>query len=110
MLNKINFGVVGLGHLGKFHIEQVLKIKQINFVGIYDINYKVAENISKKYSVECFSSLEALCLKCDAVSVVCSTSSHFNVSMLALKMGCHVFIEKPITTSVEQGRKLILFA
>ena len=110
MLNKINFGVVGLGHLGKFHVEQAQKIQTFNIVGVYDIDSKIAANISKKYSVNCFKSVEELCVGCDAISIVCSTGAHFKTAMIALKMGCHVFIEKPITSTVNQGKQLIAYA
>ena len=110
MLNKINLGIVGLGHLGCFHVEQTLKIKQLNLVGVHDINQEVAIGVEKKFGVKRFPSLIQLFNSCYAISVVCSTINHFDVCLAALGSDCHVFVEKPITHDVKQAEKLILYA
>ena len=49
---KINFGIIGTGHIGNYHIQQALNIKIINFVGVFDIVSKQANKIAKKYKTE----------------------------------------------------------
>jgi len=104
---KIKIGVIGTGRLGVFHIEQLLRIKYANLVGIYDISNSIAKNVSKKYNVKQYDNLNALCNNCDAVSIATTTSEHYNVANLALDYDCHLFIEKPITETVDQAKRLL---
>ena len=105
--SKIKIGVIGTGHLGNFHIEQLLKIEDAVLVGIYDVSKSNAEFASKKHNVVNYSALESLLSDVDAVSIVCSTSEHFNVALKALDYNCHLFIEKPITQNVQQAEILL---
>ena len=107
---KIKIGVIGTGHLGVFHIEQLLEINNAKLVGIYDISDAVAKKVSKKYRLKTYNNLKALCKDCDAVSIVTTTSEHYNIANIALDYGCHLFIEKPITETVDQANRLILKA
>tara|TARA_B100000700_G_scaffold258303_1_gene292532 strand:- start:154 stop:1104 length:951 start_codon:yes stop_codon:yes gene_type:complete len=105
---KIKIGVIGTGHLGVFHIEQLLEINNAKLVGIYDISDAVAKKVSKKYHLKTYNNLKALCKDCDAVSIVTTTSEHYNIANIALDYGCHLFIEKPITETVDQANLLLL--
>ena len=67
---KIKYGVIGVGHLGNFHIKQLLKIKSVDLVGIYDENKQRLDEISKNYSVHKFDSEVSLLKQVDAVSIV----------------------------------------
>ena len=53
--SKIKIGVIGTGHLGNFHIEQLLKIEDALLVGIYDVSRSNAEFASKKHNVVNYS-------------------------------------------------------
>ena len=104
MEKKIKYGVIGVGHLGNFHIKQLLKIKAVDLVGVYDENKQRLDEISKNYSVPQFDSAVNLLKKSDAVSIVTPTTTHKDVTMLALENDCHVFIEKPITDNVDSAK------
>ena len=104
---KVKIGVIGVGHLVGFHVEQLLKIDRVELVGIYDISESNANEVSKKYNVSIFDDLKKLCLSVDAVSIVSTTSEHYNLASLALDYNCHLFIEKPITQTVLQAEKLL---
>ena len=104
---KIKIGVIGTGHLGVFHIEQLLKIKNANLIGIYDISDSVAKSVSKKFNVKQYKNLITLCKDAEAVSIVANTSKHYDLANLALDYDCHLFIEKPITETVLQANNLL---
>jgi len=104
---KVKIGVIGVGHLGSFHVEQLLKIDDVDLIGIYDISESNANKISKKYNISKFTDIKKLCLYADAVSIASTTSEHYNIANLALDYNCHLFIEKPITQTVDQAKKLL---
>ena len=107
-MNKhIKYGVVGVGHLGKFHVEQLKKIQGVSLIGIYDTNQTLASNISNQFKTRSFNDLNSLLKKCDAVSIVTSTPYHYSVSLEAIKNNCNVFIEKPISNSVKHAKEIL---
>ena len=103
---KIKYGVIGVGHLGNFHIKQLLKINSVDLVGIYDENKQRLDEISKNYGVDKFDSAVSLLEQVDAVSIVTPTTTHKDVALLALENDCHVFIEKPIADNVESAQQI----
>jgi len=105
--NTIRIGVIGVGHLGNFHVKRLKEISRISISGIYDTNPIRADEISCQYDVKSFSSLEKLLSISDAVSIVTPTSLHFEIANLALDKGCHLFIEKPITDNIEHACLLL---
>ena len=109
MLKQINYGIIGAGHLGTYHAQQIQNIQGVNLVGVFDISNENAKNLSKKYKIKAFSSLQNLLAVCNAVSITTPASNHFQSAMLAMKNKCHVFIEKPITKNVLEASKLIKY-
>ena len=104
---SIRIGVVGVGHLGNFHLKQLSKIPGIFLSGIYDIDANRAQKIGKKYNVRTLSTLENLLKSSDAVSIVTPTNNHYSIANQALESECHVFIEKPITDNLNHARALL---
>jgi predicted dehydrogenase len=107
---KVNIGVVGVGHLGRWHVQQLKNIPQANLVGFYDTNQERAQTIQNEFNLPSFNDIGQLLKKCQAVSIVTPTTTHFTYAQLALEEKKHIFIEKPITETVEQGEKLVAFA
>ena len=105
--NTIQIGVIGVGHLGNFHVKRLKEISGISISGIYDNNPIRADEISNQYDVKSFSSLEKLLEISDAVSIVTPTPYHFEIANLALDKDCHLFIEKPITDNIEHAGLLL---
>ena len=106
----VRIGVVGVGHLGKFHVQQYQTIHNVDCVGIFDVDSKCAGGVSRAYNVKSYKNLDDLLSRCDAVSICTPTSTHYSVAKQALNLGCHVFIEKPITTNIAEAEKLILLS
>jgi len=103
----IQIGVVGTGHLGNFHLKQLKGIPHFSIAGIFDSDPNRANEMSKKYDVESFSTVKDLLQKSEAVSIVTSTPYHYEIGNLALDADCHLFIEKPITDNIEHARLLL---
>lgn len=108
--NKPVVGVIGVGHLGKHHVKHYRLLKDTNLAGLYDIDSKKANTVANKYKSTSFKNLSDLLTICDAVSVVTPTETHRDVAEQAIKKGCHVFIEKPITKTVEDADYLLKLA
>ena len=107
MSKQVNIGVIGVGHLGVHHASHLAKIKNANLVGVFDTNSERAEEISKKINTAIFQSVDNLLENVEAVSIVTPTSTHRDVAEKCIKKGKHVFIEKPITSSVKDAEHLI---
>ena len=103
----IKIGVIGVGHLGNFHLKQLGKIPQVSITGLYDNDPNRAEEMSSRNNVQSYNSLDELLDSCDAVSIVTPTGYHYAVADKALDAGCHLFIEKPITASIDHAALLL---
>lgn len=96
-LDPIRIGVVGAGHLGRFHIECIGRISGFTLVGFYDADPVRANEIAEKYSVQSFNSFHSLLNEVEAVCIVTPTPSHYELAVQAIEAGKHLFIEKPLT-------------
>ncbi len=103
----VKIGVVGAGHLGSIHLQQLKEVKGCEIIGVYDLDNEKLKNAVDKFGVPAFESLKDLIKNSDAVDIVTPTLSHFEVASLAIKSRKHIFIEKPITSKVEEAKKLI---
>ena len=104
---SIRIGIIGVGHLGNFHLKQLTTIQTASIVGIFDIDFERSEEISRKYNVPIFPNIESLLNEIDAVSIVTPTRHHYEIADKALNNDCHVFIEKPITDNLSHADKLL---
>lgn len=105
MTNKI--GVLGAGHLGKIHINCILTSGRFNLVGFFDPDPEIAAEVETRFGIPRFSSAEALIEASQIVDIVTPTVSHHDNAALAIRRGKHVFIEKPLTTTLYEAKKLI---
>jgi len=107
----IRIGVLGAGHLGKIHIRLIQELKdKFELVGFYDPNDEHAEKAATDFGIKRFDSVSELLKTVDAVDIVTPTITHFACAEEALKLGKHVFIEKPLTETLDEGRQLIALA
>lgn len=103
----IKIGVAGAGHLGKIHLRQLMEIPEFELVGFYDKDTANAEKVSAELGIKAFASLDELLEKVEALDIVTPTSDHFQTASQALKMSKHVFVEKPLTATIEEGEQLV---
>ncbi len=108
---KTKVGVIGVGHLGQHHAKHYHFQDGINLVGVYDTDSNRGEEIAKQYNTKFYNKPSDLMKLCDGISVVTPTESHYNVAKMAIgDFNCHVFIEKPITETIQQANDLIALA
>src|SRR5689334_23210373 len=106
----LKIGVFGVGHLGKFHLNNWKEIPGTELVGFYDPDDDAAKNVSEKYQLKRFSDPDSLIDACDAIDVVAPTDSHFDLCEKAIKKGKHVFVEKPLANTMDEARQLVELA
>lgn len=106
----LRVGVVGVGSLGQHHVRILSSLPGVKLVGIHDLRQNRAEEIARRYQTRAFSSLEELVDAVDAVSCVVTTSAHYEVGKVVLEAGRHLFMEKPITRTLEEGKSLVELA
>ena len=107
---KPKIGVVGAGHLGKHHIKHLSNHSGVELVGVFDINTESLKNICSEFSVKALQSIEEIIFSCEAVHIVTPTNTHFDIAKKFLDHKKDVFIEKPITNTVEEASSLISLA
>jgi predicted dehydrogenase len=103
----LKVGVLGAGHLGKIHLKLLSETEGYDLVGFYDPDPSMCAQVKALYSIECFHDLDALIDAVDVVDVVTPTLSHFECASAALRRSKHVFIEKPVTNTLEEAESLM---
>lgn len=103
----LKIGVLGAGHLGKIHIKCIKDIPEYQLVGFYDQDAENAKAVTEEHGIPAYESIELLLAEVDVVDIVTPTLSHYDCAEQALKAGKHVFIEKPVTNTLEEAEKLI---
>jgi predicted dehydrogenase len=103
----LNVGVLGAGHLGKIHLKLLQQSKKYNLVGFYDPMEENAKKVAEEFGYKSFNSISDLIKNVDVVDIVTPTLSHFDCAKEAITAGKHIFVEKPITKTIEQADTLL---
>lgn len=103
----IQIGLLGAGHLGKIHLKLLKEIEAFEVAGFYDTDPEVRKNVSESLDIPAFEQLSDLLDRVQAVDIVTPTLSHHALAVQAIEAGKHVFIEKPLTESLEEAQDLI---
>lgn len=106
----LKIGVIGAGHLGKIHIKCLKEITGYQLIGFYDLDEQNAAKVETELGIKKFNSLTELINAVEVIDIVTPTVSHFQYASEAIIKQKHLFIEKPITTTVEEAEKLIQLA
>ena len=106
----LKVGVFGVGHLGKIHLNNWKEIEGVELIGFYDPSQQAAVEVNDKYQLHHFENAEQLMDACDLVDIVAPTTEHFEISKLAITMGKHVFVEKPLANTMDEARELLKLA
>ncbi|PSN97294.1 hypothetical protein B9Q11_04435 [Candidatus Marsarchaeota G2 archaeon ECH_B_SAG-F08] len=108
-MDKLRVAVVGVGFWGRNHARVYSTIEGVELVAVVDTNESVAQSVAKSLSCEHFSSIDEMLRqkKIDAASVCTPSSTHATVSLELLKHGVNLLIEKPLTTTLAEGFRLL---
>lgn len=103
----LRIGVLGAGHLGRIHIQQIKEIPEWELVGFFDPHPDKCEAIRTEFGVPVYSTMDELISVVDVVDVVTPTLSHYDLAMEAMTKGKHVFIEKPVANSLKEALAIV---
>lgn len=103
----LRIGVIGVGNMGQHHTRVLSLLKDIELVGVADINIERGLDIASKYRIRFFEDYRDLLPHVDAVCVAVPTRVHHSVGMTCLQSGVHVLIEKPIAASISEAESLV---
>jgi len=103
----LKVGVFGVGHLGKFHLNNWKEIEGVKIVGFFDPNNDNAKAVVADYGIKRFMDEDKLMDACDIIDVVVPTDWHFEICMKAVRKGKHVFVEKPLCNTIPEARDLV---
>lgn len=106
----LTIGVLGAGHLGKYHLNNWMEIENTRLVGFFDPDDANAAAVEEKYKLKRYATAEALMDDCDAVDIVAPTIHHYTLCEMALRKGKHVFVEKPLANTMDEARELVKLA
>lgn len=103
----LKVGVLGAGHLGKIHLKLLKQSEHYRLVGFYDPDTRNAAAVEAELGVKAFPDMDSLLDAVDVADIVTPTIHHYQCALKAIDKGCHVFLEKPVTTTLEQAEDLI---
>lgn len=110
MNKKVNVAVIGAGRLGSAHSRVYHELKDVNLIGVCDINKAKALEIANTYQTQAFSEYKELFNKVNAVSIATPTITHHKIAKDFLSNGINVLVEKPFTTTVKEADELLKIA
>lgn len=110
MNRRLKYGVVGVGHLGSIHARLLRNLEEVELVGVYDRDVERSAQLAGQLELTRFASFDSLLEQCDVVSIVTPTRDHFTSASRSIEAGVHVFIEKPITATYSDAKKLLALA
>ena len=103
----VKVGVIGIGNMGQHHARVLSRLKDVQLIGVSDVNTERGIETASKYQVYYFEEYQKLLKHVDAVCVAVPTRLHYSVGMACLKAGVHVLIEKPIAASIAEAELLV---
>jgi predicted dehydrogenase len=107
IVRMLKIGVFGVGHLGKFHLNNWREIKDVEVVGFYDPSDDAAQDVTEKYQIPRFLDAERLIDAVDVIDVIAPTTYHYNLAKMAIRKGKHVFLEKPMANTMQEAQELV---
>jgi predicted dehydrogenase len=103
----IKIGVLGAGHLGKIHIRLLKEIEKFQLVGFYDANPESAKIVAEEFGIKSFTTIDELLNEVDAIDIVTPTITHYECASKAIKRSKHIFVEKPVTNTIEEAKSIM---
>jgi len=106
-MKNVRIGVIGIGHLGTYHLQKYEKIRECTIKGVVDADRTKMQEAARRYGCDGFTDHRELIGKVDAVSIATPTLSHYDIARDFLDAGVDVLVEKPLTSTLEEADDLI---
>lgn len=110
MSERIRAAVVGVGHMGQYHVNIYSELNDVDLVGVCDSSEERAGEIASRYNTAAYTDYHELLDKVDVVTIAVPTSLHYEVSKPFVEKGIHVLLEKPIANRLEEATALFELA
>jgi len=97
-MNKVRFGIVGVGNMGVNHLQSLKKVARAELAAVCDINRQRADSVAAEHGIKAFYNHRDLYASgmIDAVIIVTPHYSHTPLTIDAFNAGLHVLCDKPI--------------
>ncbi len=105
--SRIPVGVVGVGYAGKRHAEKYALSPKAKLIGVADVDADRAREIGAQFGVASMTDYRELFGRVRGVSIAVPTRLHYEVARDFLDAGIDVLVEKPMTATLEEGRRLV---
>lgn len=105
--NMLKVGVLGAGHLGKIHLRLLNESPKYDLIGFYDPDDINGQKVAAEFGYTYIENINELIDTVDVIDIVTPTLSHYDCAKKAMEKGKHVFIEKPITNTLEEAEELL---
>ncbi|WP_077619343.1 Gfo/Idh/MocA family protein [Bacillus sinesaloumensis] len=112
-MGKLKVAVIGCGSIAKFrHLPEYKANQHVDIVAVCDINEERVKETAEKYGAKPYTNYEDLLkeVHVDIVSVCTPNYLHAPISIAASNAGAHVLCEKPMATSYEEAKAMIVAA
>lgn len=109
-MKKIKIGLLGTGHLGKIHLKLLQAIPEVELVGFFDADPQVRAAVSEQFGVTAWGDADALIQAAEAIDIVTPTLYHYEYAVKVLRAQKHLFVEKPVTNTIEEAQSLRQYA
>ena len=106
-MEKVKIGIIGTGYIGNVHARIYSRDERAEIAALYDIKSERAERTAKSVGGKVCRSREELFEMCDAVLVCAPNKTHTEIASEAVRVGKHVFCEKPFSIGLEDAGKLL---
>jgi len=107
---KIRTAVVGAGKMGEIHARVYSQLPQSDFIAVVDTDARRAKKLARKYKCSAHTDCSEILDKVDAVTISTPTVYHHELAKKFIDNGIAALIEKPLASSVEQGREIVELA
>ena len=103
----LKLGLIGAGYLGKIHLGLLTQMNNVHFMGFFDTNAENVALLNQQYGTPPFADASSLINVCDALVVAAPTQAHHGYAQQCLQAGKHVFMEKPVTATIDEAQALL---
>jgi predicted dehydrogenase len=108
----IKAAVIGVGSMGWNHARLYNELEGVDLVAVADLDGEAAERAANVYGARGYTNYREMLRheELDVVSIAVPTQSHRDTALAALQRGCHILVEKPIASTIEEGQEMVTLA
>lgn len=107
-MTKVRIGIASFAHgHGNSYAKVLGGMQNVEFIGVHDENEERGRTVAEQFGVTFYTDYDQLLANIDGVMICTENVKHYSYGMKAAEAGVHILVEKPITTTGEEGRKLV---